>query len=91
MMDENDPDLRIDVPGGAHAEDEPDIEGYDEAQRAEIAEVEGGGQYDGTLLTDMAPDLGGPDIDEDEVENDEDERPIILDTDATFSGEDTSI
>jgi len=39
----------------------------------------------------MAPDLGGPDIDEDEVEDDEDERPIILDTDATFSDEDTSI
>lgn len=57
-----------------HAEDEPDLEGYDEAQRAEIAEVEGGGPNDGNLITDLDPDLGG-DIDADEIEDDEDELP----------------
>jgi hypothetical protein len=91
MNPENDPDLRINVPGGARAEDEPDIEGYDDTQRAEIAEVEGGGQFDGTLLTDMAPDLGERDLEEGDIEDDADESPIILDTDAEFTGEDTSI
>jgi DNA-directed RNA polymerase subunit delta len=79
-MDENDPELHINVPGGAHAEDEPDTEGYDDAQRAEIAEVEGGGRSDGTLMTDMAPDMGGGDIDEDEIEDDEDDLDTIIDT-----------
>ena len=80
-MDEIDPDLRIDVPGGAHAEDEPDTEGYDDTQRAEIAETEGGGPSDGTLITDLDPDLGGNDIDDDEIEDDADELDIIVDTD----------
>ncbi len=80
-MDETDPDLRIDVPGGARAEDEPDIDGYDEAQRAEIAEAEGGGQSDGTILTDMAPDLGGTDLEDEDVEDDADDLDDIVDTD----------
>lgn len=79
-MDENDPDLRIDVPGGAHAEDEPDLEGYDDAQRAEVAEVAGGGQSDGTLITDMAPDMGQEDIDDDEIEDDADGLDAVIDT-----------
>ena len=80
-MDENDPDLHIDVPGGAHAEDEPDTEGYDDSQRAEIAETEGGGQSDGTLITDMNPDLGGNDIDEEEIEDGADDLATIIDSD----------
>jgi hypothetical protein len=75
-------DGRIDVPGGARAEDEPDIEGYDETQRAEIAEVEGGGQYDGTLLTDMDPDMGGADLEDGDVEDESDDLDNVLDTDA---------
>ncbi len=80
-MDENDPDLHLDVPGGAHAEDEPDTEGYDDSQRAEIAETEGGGQSDGTLITDMNPDLGGTDIDEEEIEDGADDLATIIDSD----------
>ncbi|CAN5126156.1 hypothetical protein BH09PSE3_BH09PSE3_20920 [soil metagenome] len=75
-------DGRIDVPGGAHAEDEPNIEGYDETQRAEVTEFEGGGQYDGTILTDMNTDPGGPDIDDGGVEDNDDDLDAILDTDA---------
>ena len=77
-MDEDDPDLRIDVPGGAHAEDEPDTNGYDEAQRAEIAEFEGGGQSNGDILIDMAPDLGTSEEDDGQGLRllDEDERGI---------------
>jgi DNA-directed RNA polymerase subunit delta len=79
-MDDTDPALHIDVPGGARAEDEPDAQGYDDAQRAEIAEFEGGGRSDGTLITDMAPDMGGSDIDEDEIEDDADDLDAIIDT-----------
>ncbi len=72
-MPDDDFDGRIDVPTGARAEDEPDIEGYDDAQRAEIAEVEGGGQSDGILLTDMMPDMGGTDLEGGDIEDSADE------------------
>ena len=67
-------------------EDLGDKEGYDEAQRAEIAEAEGRGPTDGTIQTDISPDLGGPDPDEDEIEDEEDELEIIEDTDEPFRG-----
>jgi DNA-directed RNA polymerase subunit delta len=57
------------------AEDEPDLEGYDEAQRAEIAEAEGVGPTDGVIMTDLTPDYGG-DLDDQEIEDDEDDLPI---------------
>lgn len=37
---------------------EEDLEGYDEAQRAEVHEYEGGGPTDGDVLTDMKRDRG---------------------------------
>ena len=61
-----------------------DKEGYDEAQRAEIIEAEGRGPTDGTVQTDIPPDFGGPDPDEDEIEDEEDELDIIEDTDEPF-------
>ena len=63
-----------------------DKEGYDEAQRAEIIEAEGRGPTDGIIQTDIPPDLGGPDPDEDEIEDEEDELDIIEDTDEPFVG-----
>lgn len=66
---------------GHRAEDEPDREGYDEAQRAEIAEVEGDGPNDGVVMTDLQPDSGG-DLDEDEIENDADTPDDVIDTDS---------
>jgi hypothetical protein len=63
-----------------------DKEGYDEAQRAEIIEAEGRGPTDGTVQTDIPPDFGGPDPDEDEIEDEEDELGIIEDTDEPFLG-----
>lgn len=65
---------------GHRAEDEPDLEGYDDTQRAEIAEVEGDGPNDGIVMTDMRPDFGG-DLDEDEIEDDEDMPDDVIDTD----------
>lgn len=46
-------------------QDDGDLEGLDEAQRAEVHEYEGGGPTDGLVLTDMARDRG-----EDYVEDD---------------------
>ncbi|MBC6434866.1 hypothetical protein FM036_32815 [Nostoc sp. HG1] len=66
--------------GGHRAEDEPDIDGYDESQRAEIAEVEGDGPTDGVLMTDLQPDFGG-DLDDQEIEDDEEVGDTIIDTD----------
>ena len=62
------------------AEDEPDLEGYDDAQRAEITLVEGEGPNDGIIMTDMQPDLG-EDLVEDEIENGADMPDDVIDTD----------
>jgi hypothetical protein len=55
---------------------------YDEAQRAEIAEVEGSGPTDGVVMTDMDPDMG-ENLDEDEIEDDADGLTQIIDTNTT--------
>jgi hypothetical protein len=49
-----------------------DEDGYDESQRAEILEATVGGPGNGTLLTDLQPDLGA------EIDADEDEDDILL-------------
>jgi len=53
------------VPGVGPGDDGYDEEGYDESQRAEILEATRDGPTDGTILTDLDPDLG------DEPEEDE--------------------
>ena len=63
------------------AEDEPDLEGYDDSQRAEIAEVQGDGPTDGVMMTDLLPDPGG-DLDEDEIEDGPDNADDVIDTDS---------
>ena len=56
-----------------------DEEGYDESQRAEILEATRDGPTDGVLLTDIEPDLG---------DDDEEDEPIDeLDMEATEVGE----
>lgn len=65
---------------GNRAEDEPDQDGYDDTQRAEIALVEGDGQNDGIVMTDIQPDLG-EDLDEDEIEDGADIPDDVIDTD----------
>ena len=64
---------------GHRPADSSNRDDYDEAQRAEIAEVEGGGRSDGTILTDMDADLG-EDIDSGDVEDDGDNLTTIIDT-----------
>lgn len=54
------------VEGIGTGDDGYDEDGYDESQRAEILEATRDGPSDGTILTDLAPDLGQePDEDED--------------------------
>lgn len=60
--------LVSDAGRGAGPEDVFADEGYDEAQRAEILETESPGPNDGVIQTDIRPDLGGGDADDDETD-----------------------
>lgn len=60
------------VPGQGSGDDGYDEEGYDESQRAEILEATRDGPTDGTILTDLDPDLGD-EAEEDDVEMSDDE------------------
>lgn len=55
-----------------------DEDGFDESQRAEILEATRGGPGDGTIQTDLSPDLGGDAMgeDEDDVVAEEDAADI---------------
>jgi len=55
------------VSGQNPGDDGFDEEGYDESQRAEILEATRDGPTDGTILTDLDPDLGD-EPDKDDVE-----------------------
>ncbi|SEM77256.1 ribonuclease E [Sphingomonas gellani] len=67
------------IPGMGSGDDGYDEEGYDESQRAEILEATRNGPTDGVLLTDLDPDLG---------DDDEEDEPIDeLDMDSEEVGE----
>ncbi|KQS05256.1 DNA primase [Sphingomonas sp. Leaf357] len=62
------------IPGEGTGDDGFDEDGYDESQRAEILEVTRDGPTDGTILTDLVPDVGDDeDGDEDDLEMSSDE------------------
>ncbi|MFZ3484739.1 DNA primase [Sphingomonas sp. 3-13AW] len=65
---------------GLGSGDSFDEEGYDESQRAEILEVTSDGPTDGTLLTDIEPDLGDDD--------DDDEDDLLMEDDELGSEDD---
>lgn len=46
-----------------------DEDGFDESQRAEILEATRDGPSDGTILTDIAPDLGDDPLDDDDTDD----------------------
>lgn len=72
---------------GAGPEDDYADEGYDESQRAEILEAESRGLLsEGAMLqTDLIPDTGGGDADDDEIEDEPDRIDTIEDTDEPFT------
>ena len=57
------------VPGHGSGDDGYDEDGYDESQRAEILEVTRQGPSDGTIQTDLDPDLEEEDDDEDQLDD----------------------
>ena len=63
------------IPGRGTGDDGYDEDGYDESQRAEILEATVGGPSNGTLLTDLDPDMGA-DVD---VDDEEDEILMVAD------------
>lgn len=67
------------VPGMGTGDDGYDEEGYDESQRAEILEATRNGPTDGVVLTDLEPDIG---------DDDEENEPLDeLDMDSEEVGE----
>ena len=65
-----------------------DEEGYDESQRAEILEATRDGPSDGTLLTDLDPDLGDEDIEDEPIDELDMEEGEIGDTDPSVDMDD---
>ena len=76
------------VPGEGTGDDGFEEEGYDESQRAEILEVTRDGPSDGTILTDLAPDIGDDDDDEDDLDMLSDEVGDDDDEDVTDDDDD---
>jgi hypothetical protein len=72
---------------GLGSGDSYDEEGYDESQRAEILEVTSDGPSDGTLLTDIEPDLGQDEdeddllMEDDELGSEDDDDDVVVDPD----------
>ncbi|WP_374942105.1 DNA primase [Sphingomonas sp.] len=56
------------IPGMGSGDDGYDEEGYDESQRAEILEATRNGPTDGLILTDLDPDLGGDDAEDEPID-----------------------
>ena len=83
------------IPGEGTGDDGFDEEGYDESQRAEILEATRDGPSDGTILTDLDPDvseLTDDEEDEDELEMELDEvgeeDPTVTATEADLDEDD---
>ena len=81
------------VSGRGPGDDGYDEDGYDESQRAEILEATRDGPTDGTILTDLNPDLG-EEIDDEEKEDellmvaDEVGEEAVAETDTADDDED---
>ena len=80
------------IPSRGSGDDGFDEEGFDESQRAEILEATRNGPSDGTVMTNLDPDLGEMRDDdgasEDEIEMSSD---TVGDTDASVSMDDDDI
>ena len=57
------------IPGMGTGDDGYDEEGYDESQRAEILEATRNGPTDGVVLTDLDPDLGDEDAEDENIDD----------------------
>jgi hypothetical protein len=62
-----------------------DEEGYDESQRAEILEATRDGPSDGLILTDLDPDMGDDDEEDEPIDELDMEDGEVGETDATVT------
>lgn len=79
------------VPGIGSGDDGYDEEGYDESQRAEILEATGTGPTDGLILTDLDPDLGDDDEDEESIDDLRSDSGTVGKADSSVSMSDDDI
>jgi DNA-directed RNA polymerase subunit delta len=73
------------VPSAGSGDDGFDEEGYDESQRAEILEVTRDGPTDGVILTNIAPDLGLDDPEDEPIDDLDMDSEEIGETDSTVT------
>lgn len=71
------------VTGMGPGDDGYDEEGYDESQRAEIMEATRDGPTDGVVMTDVAPDLGLDDPEDEPLDELDMEDGEVGETDST--------
>ena len=73
------------VPGQGSGNDGYDEEGYDESQRAEILEATRDGPSDGVVLTDLDPDIGDEDDEDEPIDELNMDSEAVGETDATVT------
>jgi ribonuclease E len=73
------------ITGIGTGDDGYDEEGYDESQRAEILEATRDGPTDGIVLTDLAPDIGDDDEEDEPLDELNMDSEEVGETDATVT------
>lgn len=73
------------ITGQGSGDDGWDEEGYDESQRAEILEATRDGPTDGVVLTDLDPDLGEDDEEDEPIDEIEMDSEEVGETDSTIT------
>ncbi|MBB4086147.1 DNA primase [Sphingomonas carotinifaciens] len=79
------------VQGRGTGDDGWDEEGYDESQRAEILEATRNGPTDGVLLTDVDPDLGDDDAEDEPIDELDMDSEEVGESDATVTMDEDDI
>jgi hypothetical protein len=73
------------VMGQGTGDDGYDEEGYDESQRAEILEATRNGPSDGLVLTDLDPDLGDADEEDESIDDVDMDSEEVGESDASVT------
>ncbi|HXH16895.1 MAG TPA: DNA primase [Sphingomonas sp.] len=73
------------VPSAGSGDDGYDEEGYDESQRAEILEATRSGPTDGIVLTDLEPDIGDDDKEDEPIDEISMDSEEVGETDASVT------
>jgi hypothetical protein len=73
------------VPSAGSGDDGYDEEGYDESQRAEILEVTRDGPTDGVILTNLNPDIGNDDAEEESIDDLDMDSEEVGETDSSVT------